>query len=289
MKFILCFIGLLHFPLAHAKVVANYTYLKAKKPVQKTIQLKELKNAFNIVKQSTFTPPSPETFFNDFLRFKLGVEVGLHEKSLVKTPSIEKQITNSFLKMAFQQELYKALAELKLKKQMKKLDLTAANLSKKTLKNLYAKEPSFNIFFIATNHPINPSKAQIQEAKKRAKKIWKQVNKSKKPFVELVALYSDDKSNGTLGINRSKASIFPEAYSVLKNMKNDSISKPIRVVNGYVIVKLNKKVPFAEVSKESIKANYFNKSRATIFNNYFDDLKKDFKVNIINRSLVKTL
>ena len=289
MKSLVVFIFLSHFPLAQAKVVANYTYLKAKKPIKKSIHLEELKRAYDIIQRSAFNPPSPETFFNDYLRFKMGVEVGLNEKKLVKNPGVEAMITNPFLKQAFHQELYKALAELKLKKQMERLDKTSANLSDRAMKKLYANEPEFNIFFISVNHPINPRSKQIQEAEKRAKQIHSQVIKSKKPFVELVILYSDEKSNGVLGINRSRASIFPEVYARLKSMKNNSISSPIRVPSGYVIVRLNRRIPFSEANKTAIKANYFNKTRTDMFNAYFNGIKKDFKVKIINKALVQTL
>ncbi len=289
MKFLLI-PALLSFSIpAQTKVIANYTYLKAKKPIKKTISLKELKRAYDITKKSTFVSPSPERFFNDYLRFKIGTEVALNEKSLVKSPNIDNQIVNPFLKQAFHQELYKALAELKLKKSMEKLDKASANLSPQTLKRLYEKDPEFNIFFIAVFHPINPTPKQISEAEKRAKKIYSQVLKSKKPFIELVSLYSDDKSNGTLGINRSRASILPEVYARLKRMKNNSISPPIRVPSGYFIVKLNKKVPFSLANKTAIRANYFNERRTKVFNNYFDGLKKDFKVNVLNRALIQTL
>ena len=275
--------------MAQAKVIANYTYLKAGKPIKKSISLAEVKRAYTIVRQSVFKPPAPVKFFNEYLRFKMGVEVALNEKKLVKSPKIENQILNPFLKQAFHQDLYTALAELKLKQAMEKLDKTAANLSDKALKRLYAKNPEFNIFFIAVNHPINPRPKQIHEARQRANKIYAQIIKSKKPFLELVALYSDDKSNGTLGINRSMALIPPEIYVKLKSMTNNTISRPIRVQSGYFIVKLNKKVPFSEANKVAIKANYFTSGRAKIFNNYFDGLKKDFKVNIVNKALIQTL
>ena len=289
MKLLLILAVLSNPVLTQAKTLASYTYLKAQKPIKKTITLNEVKRAYNVVKQSTFKPPKSETFFDDYLRFKLGVEVGLHEKKLVKNPNIANKIVNPFLKQAFHQELYKALAELKLKKQMENLDKTSANLSTKTLKRRYANEPEFNIFFITVQHPINPSPKQINEAKERANKIYSQIIRSKKSFLELVALYSDDKNNGALGINRSRASIVPEVYAKLKSMKNKSISKPIRSDSGYFIVKLNKRVPFSEANKMAIKANYFNETRTKIFNNYFNGLKKDFQVNIVNRSLIKTL
>lgn len=274
---------------AQAKVLVTYKYLKVKKPVEKSITLTELKRAYEIVKESTFTPPSSETFFNDYLRYKLAVDVALNDKRLVKKASIDKLIANPFLKSAFHQELYKAFAELRLKNQMERLDKNSANLSNSRMKKLYNQSPEFNIFFIAIYHPINPSPKQINEVRQRAEKIHAKVLKSKKPFLELVSLYSDDKSNGSLGINRSAASIPPTVYSQLKKMKNKSISRPIRVPTGYVIVKLNQRVPFSEANQTMIKANYFTRERTKIFNAYFDGLKKDFRVNILNRELIKTL
>ena len=289
MKFLLILIFFSCPIFAQAQVIAHYTYLKAKRPTKKAITLEEAKRAYAIIKQSSFNPPTPKVFFNDYLRFKMGVAVGLNEKTLVKSPDIENKIVNPFLKQAFHQELYKALAELKLKKQMEKLDKTAANLSGNALKRLYANEPEFNIFFISVQHPINPSPKQINEAERRAKKIHTQVIKSKKPFLELVALYSDDKNNGTLGINRSRASIFPEVYAKLKGMKNNTVSRPIRAPIGYIIVKLNRRIPFSEANQVAIKANYFQKERTQIFNNYFNGLKKAFKVKVVNPTLIKTL
>ena len=274
---------------SQAQVVAHYAYSKAKKPVKKSITLKDLQTAYKLIKDSTYIPPAPEVFFEDYLRFKIGIEVALNDKKLVKNPAIDQQIINPYLRQAFHQELYKALAENKLKKQTISLDKKASQLPESVLKRLYSKEPEFNIFFIAIYHPISPNPSQVQKAKKRADQIYSQVVKSKKPFVELVVLYSDDKSNGVLNINRSKASIFPQAYKQLKKMRSNSISQPIRVPSGYVIVKLNRKVPFAEANQTAIKANYFNKKRTELFNSYFTGLKKSFKVRIVNKELIKTL
>jgi len=288
MKFLII-LAFLSPAFSSTQTIARYTYSKAKNPIKKSITFKELQTAYKQVKDSTFNPPSPEIFFEDYLRFKIGVEIALNDKKLVKTPNIDEQIQNPYLKQAFHQELYKALAEERLKKQTQELDKRASMLSESALKRLYSREPEFNIFFIAIYHPISPSPSQIQAAKKRADQIYSQVIKSEKPFLELVALYSDDKSNGVLNINRSKAAIFPSAYTQLKKMRDNSISKPIRVPSGYVIVKLNQKVPFKEANQTAIKANYFNKKRTDLFNRYFNGLKKSFVIQTLNRDLVKTL
>ena len=275
--------------LVQAKVVVHYTYTRAKKPVKKSISFNELKHAYEITTASTFNAPPKEVFFKDYLRFKMGTEVALNNPKLVTNPKIDDQITNPYLKLAFQQELYKALAEARLKKQNQALDKRVANMPASTLKKLYSKNPEFNIFFIAINHSIAPNTTQIQEAQTRANKVYKSVSKSKKPFLELVALYSDDKANGVLGINRSRGEIPPSAYNQIKRMREGSISKPIRIPTGYMIVKLNKKVPFSEANQTLIKANYFNEQRSTIFNQYFDSLKKHFKVVFVNKGLIQSL
>ena len=274
---------------ASAKVIAHFSYLRADKPAKKTITEKELKIAYGLIQRSTFNPPSREDFFKDYLRFKMGVEAALHEEKLVESPAIENQITDPYLKQAFHDILYKAFAELKLKKQMESLDKKAKDMPEKLLKSLYAKKPEFNIFYMDIKLPLNPSPDQIQEAQGRAKKIHSQVIKSKKPFLELITLYSDDKINGTLAINRSEANIPPEVYAKLKGMKEGAISSPVRVATGWQIVRLNKKIPFSEANKTLIKANYFNRERSRIFNTYFDKLKKDFKLNVVNRAAIQNI
>ena len=219
----------------------------------------------------------------------MGVEVALNEPKMVRNPNIGEAIVNSYLREAFYQELYKHFAESQLKKQMKTIDQTATNFSESTLKRMYAKEPEYNIFFITIQHPINPTSEQRKEAKNRSEQIYAQVAKSKKPFLELISLYSDDKNNGNMAVNRSRASIFPSVYKRLKSMKNGQISRPIRVPFGYVIVKLNRKVPFAEANQTAIKANYFNTERTKIFNKYFDGLKQDFRVHVVNENIINTL
>ena len=193
--FLLIFSPLLTF----AQTVATYSYSKSKsKNPVKTITLKELKTQYTIYKKATFNPPTPQAFFQDLLRFKMGVEVALHEPSLVKDPNIIDSIVSQPLKIRFEQEIYKALTEMKTKKQMRALDRESSQLSDKKLKKLYAKNPEYNFFYISINHPIGPTAAQIQEAENRAQKVYAQVKKSKKEFTELVALNSDEKKSRCL-------------------------------------------------------------------------------------------
>ena len=237
--------------------------------------------------------PSPplqsKGFFDDFLRFKMGVEAALHEPQLVKSPQIIDSIVNPPLRASFEQAVYTALAELRLRKQMKALDERASKLPSKTLRAFYNRDPEFIYNYISINHPINPSPAQIKEAKTRAKQVHRQVVSSKKPFGELVALHSDDKLLGALEVNRSRGVIFPPVYNRLKKMKPGRISDPFRVPTGFYIVKLIRRVPFKEANSHKIRLDYFNEERTRIFNRYFNRLKKHFTVKMVNKKLIQSL
>ena len=285
MRLFLTLFLLLYLPLAHSKTVVSYKYNKASSAVQKTITLKELEQAYKILRSSTYNPPNRKDFLDSYIRFRLGAEVALHNKKLVSSPKIEDMVTHSSLKEEFRQELYMTFAELNLRSQMKRLEREASSLSESKIKAFYNKNPEFNIFYISVNHPINPKKTQIKEASDRAQKIHAQVKSSKKPFLELVALYSDDKVNGSLAINRSYGQIPPQAYKVVRKMKAGQVSTPVRIDTGFVIIKLNKKVPFYEADEAVLKANYFNEKRTALFNKLFDGLRKDFTVSQPGASL----
>ena len=288
MKFLLLIAGFLSFG-AFGKTLVTYTYTKVKKPVKKTLSVEEVKQAFKRVKQSTFQAPSSRQFFQDYLRFKLGVEVAYNEKSLVKGPQVVSWIKDPLLKASFEQELYKAFAELKLKKQLHLLDKRASGLSKKALASRYNRNPEFNFHYIAIHHPLNPTAAQKKEALKRAQKVYKQIRNSKKSFLELISLTSDEKLLGTLNTNRTRAVILPAVYTTLLKLKSNKISAPIAVPSGYYLVKLNRRVPFNEANQAAIRADFFNSERTKIFNSYFNKLKRSFKIQIVNDKWIDSL
>ena len=295
MKFLLSFIiALFCIPsISFAKkdsVIVTYKYKKSGAKT-KSITFGELQKVYQLTKRQTpLYPPAPQQFFKDYLRFKIGSEVALYDKNLVKSPKFIDMVVNPFLKESIRQELYKALAESKLQKQTQSLVKKTRNLSDRQMKLLYAKNPQFNFFYISIDHPFNGTKKQVQEARSRAQKVYAQVVKSKKPFPELVSLYSDNKQAGLLNWNQTKASIHPTVYKSLQKMGNGSISRPIKVSGGFVIVKLNAKIPYSKnVHAPAVKENYFAKNRTDIFNRYMDSLQRKFTVSYKNRSLIKSL
>ena len=92
-----------------------------------------------------------------------------------------------------------------------------------------------------------------------------------------------------MSLNRSKGHILPKVYARLRTMTNNQLSEPVRVVNGYRIVRLNRRVPFKEANLTSVRLDYFNEERVKMFNAYFDGLKKHFKTAILNRQLIDSI
>ena len=272
-----------------ASTVVTYSYSKAPGKPVKSITFKELQQAYTVLKSQTFNAPGPRAFFDEYLRFKMGLEVALHDKALVKSPDTLNSIVNPPLRTRVEHEIYKALAELKLRKQMKSLDEKSSTLSDKTLKSLYAKDPEFNFFYISVNHPVGPTPSQIREAESRANKISAQIRKSKKEFTELVRLNSDEQFVGVLPVSRSRGTTPPNVYRALKTMRPGQISAPIRVATGYWIVKLNEKTPFKRANQMLIKADYFNERRTKIHNDYFNGLKKQFSVKMVDQKRINSL
>ena len=271
---------------ADAQTIARYRCFQAK--AWKQITLSELSQAYDALRQSVFQPPSPKAFLRQYLRFKAGVQAAYHEKSLVKGPNNSAWITSPSLKAAFERELYKAYADLKLKKQISALDKKSDKLSQKALRKLYNKNPEYSFNFISVNYPLNPSPAQIKSAKARADKIYKQVRSSKKPFGELTALYSDDKILGGLNAPRSRRTIPPRIYSLLKKTKRGVINSPVQVSDGFQIVRLRRRIPFEEADQAIVRTDYYSKRRTWIFNTYFSRLLKEkCKVKIINENWLK--
>ena len=263
---------------AQAEVLATISYSGKKGPVKVQITLKEFKKTYDTVKQIAPNTPSIQQFFQEYLRYRIGVEAAYNNPSLIKNPNIRNMFADPLLREGFEQLLYKSLADKKLKKKIAKLDKTAKKLSKNIMLKFYRQNPEFDLNFIVISLPVDPKPFQIKAAQERAMKIYNEVKKSKKPFPDLVDIYSDDRLSGRISMPRSAHTIYPTIYKQLKRMKDGQISKPIRTGNGFYIVKLNRKIPFGEANRTQIKAAYFDQNRSKALAQYFNSLKSKYKV-----------
>ncbi len=268
--------------------MATISYSGAKGPVTISITLKEFTSTYkNLRKIAPNTPPA-KTFFQEYLRYRIGVEQAYNDKSLVKNPGIRNMFADPMLREGFEQMLYKTLAEKKLGSRVASMEKKANKLSKNVLLKFYRKNPEFDINFIVIGFPANPTDGQIKEAQDRAKKIHADVVQSKKPFANLVDIYSDDRIGGQLSIPRTRHNIYPTIYNQLRKMKNGQISSPIRTATGFYIVKLNRQIPFGSANRTQLKANWFDQQRSRALKQYFESLKSKYKINV-NKALLNKI
>src|SRR5690606_18524249 len=116
---------------------------------------------------------------------------------------------------------------------------------------------------------------------KRATEIYSEVRKSKRPFEELVKLYSDDtlskQTGGDVGWG-NRITWVPSYYDTILRMKVGSISPLVETQFGYHIIKVTGRRSFANANKRTIRAAVFDEKRRETFNDYFEKLKKNYKI-----------
>ncbi|MDE0119450.1 MAG: peptidylprolyl isomerase [Bdellovibrionales bacterium] len=283
---LLLFSFLIAFP-SQAEVLATISYTGKKGPVKIQITHKEFRKTYNTVRQVAPNAPSIQQFFQEYLRYRIGVEAAYNDPRFIKNPALRNMFADPLLKEGFEQLLYKSFADKKLKKRIAQLDKTAKKLSKNVMLKFYRKNPEYDMHFIVISLPADPKPFQVKAAQERAIKVYNEVKNSKKPFPELVDIYSDDRLSGRINMPRSANTIYPTIYKQLKKMRAEQVSHPIRAGNGFYIVKLNRKIPFGEANRTQIKAAYFDQKRSRILARYFDSLKSKYKVQINKASLNK--
>jgi parvulin-like peptidyl-prolyl isomerase len=230
------------------------------------ITLQEFQKKYDEIKRQAINPPSPELFLEDLVRYELGVQEA-NKRGLKNDPIVQER---------FKQELYKALIEKELGK---KVDGIKVNESE--MKAHYRKNPELRSSHILIEFKPDANEEQIATARKRAEEILKEVRASKRPFEELVRLYSDDnlskRNGGDIGF-QSRMTVVPTYYDSLSKLKKGEIGGPIRTLYGFHIVKLTDIRPYENANKKQIRAAVFDEKRKVLFDTYFKNLKNRYTV-----------
>ncbi len=223
--------------------------------------------------RSLTRPPTRKEHLEDMVRFKLGLQEA--KKSKVKS--------NPLVKKSLELALYKGLLEVNLSKQVDKI-----KVSESEMKSYYSKNPHMRSSHIFIRLPKNPTQTQIAEAKARANKIYADVVTGKKKWSVYVRAYSDDEvtkvNSGDLGYH-SSSSLYPDYYAALKPLKVGGLSKPFKGLLGFHIVKKTGQLSYERADKNATKIAVFNQKRFKILDNYFNNLKKKYKVSYNNDAL----
>lgn len=251
---------------AHAQVLATAG--------SKAITVKEFNERFEQIKKQTMSPPSKELFLEDLIRFEIGVQEA-EKRNLREDPTVKDRIN---------QELYKALIEFELSKKMDEIKINEADL-----KRFYENNPELRTSHILIEVRTDATKEQRAAAKKRADEIYEEVKKSKRPFEELVNLYTDDlatkKSGGDIGW-QTRATVAKEYYTAAMSMKVGQIKGLVETPFGYHIIKLTGRNSYEQANKRQIRASVFDERRNKLFDGLFAELKKKYPVKI-NQELLK--
>ena len=112
--------------------------------------------------------------------------------------------------------------------------------------------------------------------------------KSKRPFEELVKLYSDDISKyagGDIGW-QSRVTIVPMVYEAALKMKIGEIKGPIDTKFGYQIIKLTGQRTYENAYRPAVRTGVFDEKRRVIFDEFFKKLKSQYTVKT-NPALLK--
>ncbi|UXR65722.1 peptidylprolyl isomerase [Bdellovibrio bacteriovorus] len=241
---------------------------------KKTITLEDFNKKYNEVKSQTINPPTKEQFLEDLVRFEMGVQEA-EKRNLQKDPVVQER---------FDQEMYKALLEKDIGQRIQKIQVSDAEM-----KAWYAKNPELRTSHILIEFKAGATAGQVAEAKKRATEIFDEVKKSKRPFEELVKLYSDDALSKQVGGDigwQSRITLVPNYYDAVANMKVGEITGLIETKFGFHIIKLTGRRSFENANKRQIRAAVYDEKRKGVFNDYFEKLKKSYPIKE-NKGLIK--
>lgn len=259
-------------------LIASTSFAQKKEVVaqvgKKTITLEEFNKKYNEVKSQSLNPPTKALFLEDLIRYEVGLQEA-EKRGFAKDPIVLERL---------EQEMYKALLERELGPKIQKIQV-----SDKEMQAWYAKNPELRTSHILIEFKAGATPQQIAEAKKRADEILAEVKSSKRPFEELVKLYSDDalskQAGGDIGW-QSRVTLVPNYYETVQAMKIGEIRGLIETQFGFHIVKLTGRRSFENANKRQIRAAVFDEKRRQIFNEYFAKLKKSYTIKE-NASAIK--
>lgn len=240
----------------------------------KKITLEEFNKKYNEVRLSTINAPAKSVFLEDMVRYELGVQEA-EKRKLEDDPIVKDRI---------RQEMYKVLLEKELGQKVQKMEVKDAEM-----KEFYKTNPELRTSHILISYKPGATEAQVAEAKKRATEILEEVKKSKRPFEELVRLYSDDPQSKQAGGDvgwQSRVTLVPAYYEAALSMKQGDVKGLIETQYGFHVVKLTGRHTYEEADKKQVRAAVFDQKRRAVFNEFFDKLKKGYSIKT-NPELLK--
>lgn len=231
------------------------------------ITVKDFNEKFNnATKMSVNPPPTKAQFLEELVRFEVGVQEA-EKRNLDRDPIVRD---------AMRRELYKGLLEKELGMKVQNMPITEAEMAEH-----YKRNPEIRFSHILFELKPNPTPEQRKEALDRANKIFDEVKKSKRPFPELVKLYSDDPLSKQVGGDagwQSRLTIVPQLYDAALSSKVGEIKGLIETQFGFHIIKITDRRSYDNASKRAVRLSVFEEKRKKIFDEYMEKLKKNYSI-----------
>ncbi len=240
----------------------------------RAIRLNEFNQRFDDASKLVNPPANRKVFLEDLVRYEVGVQEA-EKRKIENDPVVKERI---------RQQLYVGLIEKELGDKINNLPVSEAEME-----SYYKNSPELKSSHILIEVKPNATEAERGAGKKRAEEILKEVRASKKSFEELANLYTDDivtkKRGGDVGY-QNRLTVVAPYFDALMKLKTGEISGLIDTKFGFHIAKLTGRHTYEEADKAVLKNAVFEKKRLAMFNDYFDKLKKKYKITL-NPEIVK--
>lgn len=241
----------------------------------KKITLKEFNDKYMRATRFSITPPpTKKQFLEELIRFEVGAQEA-EKRKLENDPIVQE---------AMKRELYKGLLEKELGQKIQDMPI-----SDKEMEEYYKRNPEIRFSHILIELKPAPTVEQKSEALKRAKEIFEDIKKSKRPFNELVKLYSDDPLSKQVGGDagwQSRMTIVPQLYNAALSSKVGEIKGIIETQFGYHIIKVTDRRSYDNANKRAVRLAVFEEKRKRFFDEYMEKLKKSYSIKS-NPSLIE--
>lgn len=173
--------------------------------------------------------------------------------------------------------LYHAQISKDLEPALKRIKVTD-----REVRDYYARRPEYRTAQILFRLRATPSKAEAEEAIKRALQVYDALKESPDKFSELANKHSQSAAAAAGGdVGFQPAVRYAEPYFKAINGKPDGhITPPVRTQFGYHIVKVLGRRDYGDVNKEFYKKVVYDEKRDAAMAAYFKGLRRSASISV---------
>lgn len=239
------------------------------------IMLRDFEAHYQRVYNAAINPPTKAQFLDDLIRQEAGI-LEAKKKGYDKDPRVVAMV---------KQSLYSGYLELELGDKAQKIQKPKTA----ELQEFYKRNPELRFSYILIEFKLGSTAEEKALAQKRATDILAEVKASKRPFAELVKLYTDDPLTRERGGDagwQTRTSLVPPYYEALLKLKKNEIFGLIETTAGFHIVQLTDRRSFEAADIRQIRLAWYEENRAKLVKDLTDKAKKNHPISI-NSALLK--